>query len=138
VKLCSTCGENKDLSLFDRDPRYKSGHRSQCIKCNQTGKIRSTLQKNLRKYGLSIEEYEARVDGQGGLCKICRQPETRITRPNAKVPLKFTPRLAVDHDHRTGKIRGLLCHKCNVGLGNFNDNKELLLAAYKYLLEECE
>jgi len=45
----------------------------------------------------------------------------------------YEPRLAVDHDHKNGEVRGLLCHRCNVGLGNFQDNPELLLKAYKYL-----
>ena len=73
------------------------------------------------------------VDSQNGLCAICGLEETRVTRPKAKIPMGFKPRLSVDHDHLTGKIRGLLCHKCNVGLGNFQDTPANLIAAMQYL-----
>lgn len=62
---------------------------------------------------------------QDGKCAICRVAE-------AYAPRK---RLAVDHDHRTGAIRGLLCGNCNAGLGQFKDNPDLLAAAIRYLQE---
>lgn len=134
MKICTTCGEEKELHFFDADTRYKSGYRSQCTYCNRKGKIESTLRYNLKdRYGISLEYYYELLSAQKGLCKICGLPETRVTRPKAKIPLGYEPRLAVDHDHSTGTIRGLLCHKCNVGLGNFQDNPELLKKAYKYL-----
>ena len=74
-----------------------------------------------RKYGLSIKEYDAMLIGQGGVCKICRE-----AMPDGQ-------RFHVDHDHITGRVRGLLCTACNHGLGNFKDNPMLLIEAYKYL-----
>jgi hypothetical protein len=59
--------------------------------------------------------------GQDGVCKICSKP-----------PLD-NPYLCVDHSHITGRVRGLLCTRCNTGLGQFEDDPELLMAAYKYL-----
>jgi len=134
MKQCSTCKLIKSLDNFEKDSRYKSGVRSQCIFCNRNGKTNSALNRNLQyRYNISLEEFNSMVESQGGLCLICGLPETRVTRPKAKTPSGYSPRLAVDHDHNTGEIRGLLCHKCNVGLGNFQDNPELLLKAYNYL-----
>lgn len=60
---------------------------------------------------------------QKGLCKICHQP------PNGR-----WKRLAVDHDHLTGKVRGLLCHSCNAGLGHFKDSVDALRSAISYIV----
>lgn len=78
--------------------------------------------KYLRKtYGISLEDYQSILSVQGGVCAICKKtPSDNIS-------------LHVDHDHKTGFIRGLLCYQCNDGLGNFKDNKELLEKAIRYL-----
>jgi len=133
VKLCSSCNISKPYSDFESDSRYKSGYRSQCTYCNRKGKTLSSLGNNLKKYGITLEQYNFLLDSQKGVCKICQEKETRVTRPKAKISMGYEPRLAVDHDHKNGEVRGLLCHRCNVGLGNFQDNPELLLKAYKYL-----
>jgi len=73
------------------------------------------------QYGLSLAEYQELLESQGGVCKICKQP------------CNSGKRLAVDHCHLTGKIRGLLCTCCNTGIGKFRDSPELLLAAVEYL-----
>lgn len=70
-----------------------------------------------RKYGLTGDEYDALLDRQGGVCAICRQPERLMGRGRVR-------RLAVDHDHRTGKVRGLLCASCNTVLGQLRDDPE--------------
>ena len=75
-----------------------------------------------RRYKLEVEDYIQMCEEQGGCCAICRT---------------FTPRLCVDHSHETGKNRGLLCHKCNVGLGQFNDNIQLLADAISYLAKHA-
>lgn len=75
-----------------------------------------------RKYGLTIEKYAALHAEQSGLCKICGNPE-RQKRD-----------LSVDHDHSTGEVRGLLCMRCNVGLGSFSDDPIMLERAVAYLM----
>ena len=79
--------------------------------------------KYLKKtYGISLKQYEKMYMEQAGACAICRKPTTREN-----------PFLFVDHDHNTGKVRGLLCHKCNAGIGLFEDNIVSLNFAIQYL-----
>ena len=72
-------------------------------------------------FGLSKEDYERMLAIQGSVCAICKQKDNR--------------RLAVDHDHKTGRIRGLLCKRCNLTLGRFEDRPDLFLNAAIYLEE---
>ena len=81
----------------------------------------------LANYGITLEQYAELHKKQNGLCKICNQ------RTQGRGAAKNN--LAVDHDHETGKIRGLLCSHCNTGLGLFRDNPELLKIAINYLKE---
>lgn len=76
--------------------------------------------RNSKVFGLADGEYEARLAAQGGACAICGEL------PNGKM-------LAVDHDHATGRVRDLLCEGCNLGLGKFKDDLELLRKAFNYL-----
>lgn len=79
-------------------------------------------------FGITSEQYNAMLAAQNELCAICKKPET--IKRNGKVK-----RLAVDHDHRTLVIRALLCHRCNVALGYFNDDPLLLTKARQYLIK---
>jgi len=78
-----------------------------------------------KDYGLTLEEYDAMVAVQGGLCGLCGQPPQAYQTSRRK--------LRVDHCHETNSIRGLLCHHCNVGIGHFFDSPELLRAAADYI-----
>lgn len=73
-------------------------------------------------HGLSEADFEAMYLSQNGICKICDEPKTR-------------EEMRIDHCHATGKIRGLLCHRCNVGLGHFQDDVTRMRRAIGYL--EC-
>lgn len=77
-------------------------------------------------FGISLEEYNAMLEAQGGICAICKQPETH--KRNGKIKA-----LAVDHHHGTGKIRGLLCADCNTGIGKLKDSVNVLQSAIDYL-----
>lgn len=78
----------------------------------------------LRRYGLTLADYDALCAAQDGLCALCGQTQGWARLHD----------LAVDHNHATGRVRGLLCHKCNVGLGHFEDSVDLLQKAIEYLL----
>jgi len=77
-------------------------------------------------FGLSLEQYEKMHDRQNGKCAICNQPETQMRSGKVKA-------LAVDHNHKSGKIRELLCTDCNQAIGKLKENKQTLLAAIAYL-----
>jgi hypothetical protein len=81
------------------------------------------------KYGMSIEEFIILRDKQENKCAICGKEETR------KSTLGFQMNLSVDHDHKTGKIRGLLCKKCNTAIGSLFDDTQLLTKAISYIIQ---
>lgn len=148
MKTCSVCRETKPLHAYHRLASSKDGHQPLCRDCAKVKRQHyyrrdvasgrrsayrestqtETRNRTLRRlYGITEAEYQALHDAQGGVCAICGQPETRRTRgPHLR-------RLAVDHDHQTGKVRGLLCGDCNRGLGYFRDHPEILRQAVAYL-----
>lgn len=79
-----------------------------------------------RKYGLSWEEYILLYEKCNGLCEICEKPLSLLLDEEKQTAF-------VDHCHTTGKVRGLLCLKCNMGLGAFNDSRLHLGKALDYL-----
>lgn len=81
----------------------------------------------LRTFGIDAEEYARMEAAQGGVCAICREPET-VTSRNG-----FVKALAVDHDHDSGAVRGLLCSRCNTAVGLMQDDTARLRAAVAYL-----
>lgn len=113
-----------NVRLTIRKDRNNTTERS-CIPCerwrwSQQGSQRAKWLKH--KYGITQADYDALLTAQNGLCAVCRKPEVIKDRP-----------LRVDHDHKTGRVRGLLCHHCNVALGHFKDDPQLLRAAMEYL-----
>lgn len=134
-KGCKTCGEIKALSEFGKRHDNPDGYEPHCRECTNRKK-RATYRKNAangnartyhfrRKYGITPADYDTLLQKQNGLCAICGKTNSKA---------KWHP-LAVDHCHETGKIRGLLCHNCNHGLGCFQDNAVLLTKALDYLKE---
>jgi len=79
-------------------------------------------------FGITVEQYDEMHETQNGLCLVCGEPETAVDNRNQNK----IRRLAVDHCHTTGKVRGLLCQRCNMGIGYFRDNPVLLRAAADY------
>lgn len=131
VKPCRMCKEDKDPSDFFVDRSQKDALSTSCKVClNKKNRVYYHNNKHIarnwnfkKKFGISLEEYDALNEKQKGLCSICHKL------------CSSGNRLAVDHDHKTAKIRGLLCQSCNVGLGYFKDNPELLVSAAAYLKE---
>lgn len=102
------------------EPGFKTC--DQCLKHNRAYKKTHQRRMDLkRKYGLSLQDYDDLLESQDGLCAICKRPPVEGRN------------LAVDHDHSTGVIRGLLCHNCNVAIGNFGESLEIIKAAVVYL-----
>jgi hypothetical protein len=79
-----------------------------------------------RRFGITRQDYAEMFHAQNGVCAICSQPETATRNGRVKA-------LAVDHNHSTGKIRGLLCSDCNTGIGKLKENRNIFLSAIKYL-----
>jgi hypothetical protein len=154
---CSRCKQMKSLDDFRRRPgRATTGKRwgrwSHCRECERASaktpqarvrnqrrnaafrkRLRQTNYAELRRreregnlrrhYGFGEAVYDKMFEVQGGVCAICRKP-----------PHKGRgKRLHVDHDHISGKVRGLLCSTCNSGLGHFEESQELLRTAITYL-----
>ena len=145
MKLCTKCKQEKDVSEFYHNKLTKDGLTSWCKGCtcvirypqknrerasnwqkNNLGKHRANDRKY--KYGITPEEYNNLWKLQNNVCAICEEPETKTR--NRKVMS-----LSVDHDHKTGRIRGLLCHKCNTKLASI-ENLEFRIKAIKYLEKE--
>lgn len=120
-QTCATCGEHKDRSEFRNNWRRECGLDFNCHDCV------SDINR-LARFGITPEQYTQMLEAQGGVCAICCQPE-RGRAKNGRIK-----KLAVDHDHETGAVRGLLCANCNKGIGNLGDDPERLMAAAAYLI----
>lgn len=157
VKQCSKCRQSKGLECFSKSPKNKDGLQYQCKQCakeyrQQWAKTinpgrdaeyranRSEHYKKLRqeyaprkyyydiayRYGISPEKFEELWQSQGGSCGICGLQF-------AEKPTRKLDRANIDHCHETGTVRGLLCLKCNTGLGALGDNQEGVRKALSYL-----
>ena len=134
-KRCKICGRNRSIKFFHSHSSCAQGVRAECKTChNKVSKVRhrkyvkenpdkrrSTVLKN--KYGLTLDQYMRMLGAQGGACAICGS-----SNPGASKQV-----FSVDHDHSTGKVRGLLCHDCNAGLGMFKEDTLSLRLAIDYL-----
>jgi len=134
MKQCKVCLQSFDLSGFYKNAgclcKSCANKRTTEYAKNNKHKIQPKLKKYAlkRRYGISELEYLDLLQKQDNLCAICGCLETSL---DAKTNLPKA--LAVDHCHITNKVRGLLCSKCNVGLGNFRDSIFNLEKAIKYL-----
>lgn len=137
MKACTKCKEVKPMSEFWRDRSKKHGFSARCKLCktkdhnayrkangydakryakNPTGERERHL---IRKYGVTLTDYQEMYHSQSGCCAICRKQQERA--------------FDVDHNHATGEVRGLLCTNCNRMLGHAGDSASNLRAAAYYL-----
>jgi len=158
VKRCSKCGESKPLEEFYKASTSKDGRRGDCKTCfskrsaewyvknrdhvidrvkrwqaENPDRVLATRQRRVRDparerdqhlrrtFGISLEEYDGSLSSQDGRCAVCCEPPANGAS------------LHVDHDHESGAIRGLLCFRCNGGLGQFFENHDRLLRAAEYV-----
>lgn len=136
-KICKDCLIEHPITEFRKVSDRKSGVHSACRKCfnkrstvyaktyaNKNGKKLYHRNRNLIKlYGITLKEFDEILDRQNGLCAVC----------NGTAEKSKYNRFHVDHDHATGKVRGLLCHYCNITLGMVNDNPDTLQKLINYL-----
>lgn len=123
MKKCRKCAQTLSVQFFTPSQKAADGLASWCRSCHSviSLKYRNTVGLQ-RKYGITAEEYADMVARQNGVCCICGKP------PQGK----YT-RLSVDHCHKTGRVRGLLCNRCNRAIGLFEDDPRLITVAAAYL-----
>lgn len=114
------------LANYHANPAASKARRKKWKRENPTSASASLRKTSLKKYGISPEEYDRLLAEQGGVCAICRKPETVAEKGVVR-------RLNVDHCHKTNRVRGLLCSRCNILLGYAKDLVGLLRAAAEYL-----
>lgn len=114
TRICSRCGKEKLKTSFYRDRGAKGGFEPYCKECHKDRQM-------LLRVGIDQQGKKKIFEDQDSMCSICGRK------------FKSFKGLRVDHLHGTQKIRGLLCHACNVGLGHFKDSSELLRKAADYV-----
>lgn len=163
IKKCSGCGQEKPFAAFYRDARKRIGLTSRCKTCmdeyarQPAAKERQRVRRNdtsfktyhtvraradcdrhkgkkralelKARYGLDLAVFDKLLEEQQGRCPICAVCLTFGRGASAA---------HVDHDHETGRVRGLLCSNCNRGLGCFKDSPEALTRALQYLKENTD
>ena len=144
TKLCKVCGEHKPLSEFSPHRQQKDKLHPYCKTCHASRMkryrhaagepewVKAKDRMLRRNFGIGWEQYQQIFEQQSGKCCICGQPEqTKRSATYRGENLQLL--LAVDHDHVTGKVRGLLCGTCNRGIGYLRENPVFLAAAIIYL-----
>lgn len=121
-KACTVCGEVKALSEFYKSKAGAQGVLARCKPCWEDANRDTKLK---RMYGIGSDDYDEMYVSQGGRCKICGTHQSDLKKA-----------LHVDHCHDTGKVRGLLCQRCNTYIAHFERDPERLLVAYDYLRGE--
>lgn len=130
-KCCKKCGVEKDFSEFTKDPRMKDGCVHKCKQCRseelkhryRTDPVyRARMfeikeawyaENYVKRYGITNQQFDEMFEKQGRCCKLCKATE------HGRGKSYKNSRWNIDHDHKTGKVRGILCHHCNVSLGHF-------------------
>ena len=131
MKRCSTCKTEKESSEFNKNKSGKFGLHNQCRDCTKlwkpTPEALAKARKKTREWnrlkltGFTPNDFEEKLTEQNNKCAICGTENPGATNWHA------------DHDHKTGQKRGILCHKCNTGLGLLKDDIDILCSAIEYL-----
>lgn len=137
VAKCKTCCANAHRKYMqsdsakqaDRDAHNSAYASDPAIREKALGRYKKNAPaaraaKLRREYGLTSEQWSAMLERQGGVCAICKGAQS-----------KGRSSFCTDHDHATGKVRGLLCHPCNAALGFLRDSVALVFAAGRYLIQ---
>lgn len=114
AKRCGGCGDLREAACYQRRALSVDGFQNRCKKC-------TAMVAKENRYGMARGQYNAMVKAQEGKCAICGWQSS------PKDPLH------VDHDHKTGRVRGMLCSRCNMALGSVEDDTSLLGSMIEYL-----
>lgn len=131
-KRCVTCNEWKHVDEFNKRKDRNMAPLSSCRICiaSERREWQNSAQgqnaRYLREYGVTFDWYQETLASQNGVCAICWRPPDPSN--------KRCPRLVVDHDHKSGKVRGLVCHSCNTGMGRVGDDPARLRSLVRYLV----
>jgi hypothetical protein len=138
TKKCKRCGEVKPITDFYLAAKGMPGRRPYCKACHSVQRREAYAKAGgkdvpyavvlQREYGLTLADYNAMLRKQAHRCSVCRRPESIKSKSTGQ-----PRRLAVDHDHVTGTVRGLLCHRCNILVWAFEDNHTSLRLIEKYI-----
>lgn len=132
MKSCSKCKEERPYGDFHKDKRHKDGLTSHCKDCYNSSRNRWLRNHYMghkdyyrdrqyrSKYGITLKDFEEMSLKQEHKCDICK---------------RFVKKLHIDHNHKTGKIRKLLCTNCNRGLGYAQEDIAVLENMIRYLKE---
>lgn len=131
TKLCTKCERILPLGSFwkSSNKEARKGRATFCTECSKVYNAERYEDNGRnarleRLYGMTLEQYDGMLEAQNNRCAICGSEDP-----------KRGSRFLVDHCHRTGDVRGLLCHHCNVFIGMAEDDTATLLSAVKYLEE---
>jgi hypothetical protein len=119
TKICTLCQEEKETSHFGNNIRTPDGFHWSCKVCTNTANKEA---KYRHRYGITLVQKSQMIVDQNGKCAICDRE------------LDGFNNSCVDHNHKTGEVRSILCQNCNLGLGSFYDKPNLLLKARDYLV----
>lgn len=146
METCTKCKAQKPISEFVRSYRKNAAPGevgSWCKKCHTAAgtayhkarpHFKDIVSDSVRehrfkkKYGITTKDYHEMLDKQGGGCAICKGDRRTTIKGHTRL-------FAVDHDHRTGKVRGLLCEQCNRGIGLLQDDADIVKSAYNYIVK---
>jgi hypothetical protein len=136
-KKCGRCFLNKPFSEFRKNKGFRDNLNWECKECCRTYSKKWNLSNPdyhrdyilFKTYNITIEDYNSFLVKQNYKCAICGISQEELSKNIKNTPINF----AVDHDHNTGKVRGLLCFRCNSSLGGFNDSVDVLDKAKQYL-----
>lgn len=139
-KKCPKCKRKLELNSthFYKDKNTKNGFKCYCIECSRILRrenylkdpLKSTEYNFKRLYGISYKDYKKMEKKQNHRCGICGM---KLEQTNPNNQYNNNKHFSVDHNHKTGKIRGLLCRNCNSGIGWMRENPYILIKTIKYL-----
>jgi hypothetical protein len=113
------CKKIKPVSDFYRNRTKPDGKQAHCKKCDEIGRENRRLKS---RYNITLDDYNELFEIQNGECAVCGKHQSELKR-----------RLYVDHCHKTGIIRGLLCHRCNSSIGLLFEDLEIIKGIFEYV-----